>query len=342
MKKNQPTIEEWRALHEAAIRIKETAPWEWMTETDIFGLQNPETDQFGFVSVMGMMGEHYAASVYLGSEGLYKFWDFEETGHLVAPERLLEIPQLQLSFDNRNELNERDRKLIKQLGFKFRGQHEWPMFRSYRPGFAPWFLERDEARFLTHALNQLSEVAPRFKENPSLLEPSNDDDYLMRVPRQEGNTLVWEDRLMSAPPPEPVSISIPMDIDALGALKQLPVSKSRLEVDLFMFPSPIQEKEDRPFFPYVLLVIDAQSGMILGNEMLKPEPSLEAMWGLVPMKLVQQLARARIAPKEVTVRSELLSQLLLPLAESLGFKLKQSDVLPGMDMAKEFLFQRFI
>jgi hypothetical protein len=53
MTENSPTIEEWRELYESAVRVKELAPWEWMTEADVFGVQNPETDELGFVSVMG-------------------------------------------------------------------------------------------------------------------------------------------------------------------------------------------------------------------------------------------------------------------------------------------------
>jgi hypothetical protein len=29
-----PTFDEWRTLYQAAIRVKELAPWEWMSETD--------------------------------------------------------------------------------------------------------------------------------------------------------------------------------------------------------------------------------------------------------------------------------------------------------------------
>jgi hypothetical protein len=47
---------DWLRLYEAAIRIKELAPWTWMVETDVFGVQNPETDDLGFLSVMGMRG----------------------------------------------------------------------------------------------------------------------------------------------------------------------------------------------------------------------------------------------------------------------------------------------
>jgi hypothetical protein len=67
------------------------------------------------------------------------------------------------------------------------------MFRSYRPSFFPWFLEAGEARFLSVALEQLSDVAPRFREDPSLLEPSGGESYLLRAPRRKGGTLLWED-----------------------------------------------------------------------------------------------------------------------------------------------------
>ena len=43
----------WRPRYEAADHIKELAPWQWMQESDIFGVQDPETGEFGFVSVMG-------------------------------------------------------------------------------------------------------------------------------------------------------------------------------------------------------------------------------------------------------------------------------------------------
>jgi hypothetical protein len=54
-----PTNEQWRRLYEAAVGVKELAPWEWMTETDVFGVQDPETQEIGFVSVMGALGEHF-------------------------------------------------------------------------------------------------------------------------------------------------------------------------------------------------------------------------------------------------------------------------------------------
>ena len=73
-----PSTDTWRKLYEAAIRVKTLAPWEWMTETHIFGVKNPEKEEIGFISIMGMAGEHYAISVYLGAEGLYGFWGLQD------------------------------------------------------------------------------------------------------------------------------------------------------------------------------------------------------------------------------------------------------------------------
>ena len=341
MAENTPTLEEWRRLYDGMIRVKELAPWEWMIETDIFGVQNPETNELGFVSVMGQLGEHYSIAVYLGPKGLYDFWDFEDAGPSAPAEHLIEIPQLQASFEDRNQLADKDRQVIKKLGLKFRGRNAWPMFRSYRPGYFPWFVEAEEARFLTVVLEQVLDVTPRFREDRTLLEPPGFESYLVRVPSQQGDALSWKDQTMSVAPPEPEPIPLSMDVELLEKLTRAPKSKGRIEIDFFMFPAPTRDKEeDRPFFPYALMTVEAQSGMILGTELLKPEPSLEAMWGLIPMHVVAHLVRTGAVPREVRVRSELLVQVLEPVADELGFKLRQSDTLSSLDRAKRSMLRR--
>jgi hypothetical protein len=342
MVEDLPTNEQWRRLYEAAVSVKELAPWEWMTETDVFGVQDPETEETGFVSVMGMLGEHFGVSLYPNPRALYGFRALEEAGPEINPDALLEIPQLQVSFEDRGELDNRDREVIKELGFKFRGRKEWPMFRSYRPGFLPWFLEAEEARSLAEALDQLLEVAPRFREDRSLLAPEDERSYLVRVAHQEGGTRVWEDTVMEVPLPSPVSIQIKMDPGALESLESLPQSGHELEMDLFMFPAPIQgEKGDRPVFPYMLLTVDAGTGMVVGTELLEPLPSLEAMWGSVPLAVTQQLTGLGLRPEKLTVDSELLFGLLQPLAEASRFELELAPFLPALHEAREALLEAF-
>jgi hypothetical protein len=338
MAEHKPSPEEWRRLYEAWGRFKEIAPWEWMNETNVFGVQDPETGQLGFISVMGALGEHYAVSLYLGPEGLYGFWAMQQAGPAIPPELFLEIPQLQASFEDREMLQKRDRDLIKELGLKFRGRQAWPLFRSYRPGFVPWFLEAGEVHFLTHALEQAHEMALRFRDNWTIL-PASQKQYLVRVARKDKGNLIWEDKIMLVSPPEPTSIQLQMDLQTLAALKSRARGSFTLEMDLFMLPSAVRDAGDRPYYPYVLMTIDKQSGMILGNDMLQPFPSLLEMYSQVPLHVVYQLVRLGSRPKEIRVRSPMLAQLLNTLTEDLDFKLKSVDRLSTLDSARNELFR---
>lgn len=336
MSDDGPTLEEWRRLYEASVRVHELAPWQWMEEDDLFGVQSSATGQTGFVSVMGMAGEHFALGLYLGSWGLYSFWDFHENAEYFEPQQLFEIPQLQVSFENRSELHKQDHEVIKQLGLKFRGSHAWPMFRSIRPGYLPWFITADEGRFLVEALDQVADVAARFKANPALLDALDDDSYLIRVRRAGKDKAIWEDEIRKVKP-EGMAINVVTDQRLLDKVKTLPRGKTRLEIDLFPLPAPIHEKGARPYMPYMLMVVDAASGMILGADLLQPEPTLDHMWGTFPLRVLNVFARLGAVPQEIRLRSSLLTQLTQDMADELQVKLKQSSRLAKLEAAQNML-----
>jgi hypothetical protein len=337
-----PEPAEWAKLYQAAIRIKEMAPWEWMDETLIFGVQDPETDRIGFVSVMGQLGEHYSVAVYLGPEALYDFWRFEEYADESDAGELLEIPHLQASFEDRDVLNQQDRNVIKELGLKFRGRQAWPMFRSYRPGFFPWYVDAREARILTRALEQTLVMAPRIREDPALLELADEESHLVRTAREESGELVWEDRIVRVSPPEPKSFPVFMDRQALEWLMAMEPSPMTLEMDLSVIPVRIGDRGSRPRYAHMLLIVERESGFVFGSEMLTSDPTPEAMYGKVPATIVRMLARSNIRPAEVKVSSLLLYELLDILSERLGFRLGIDDWLPSLETAKAFLSGAFL
>lgn len=133
-----------------------------------------------------------------------------------------------------------------------------------------------------------------------------------------------------------------MDMEALEYVKQLPRGEHTLEMELSVFPVRIQEKGARPYLPYMLLLVESQSGMSLGNELLVPEPGLVEMWGLVPMKVIHQLARMGLLPREIRVRSFRLLALLQLLEEELDVEVKATPWLPSLDRAKEALLHWFV
>jgi hypothetical protein len=337
--REEPQLNEWSRLYQAAIEIVEMAPWTWMEEMEIFGVQNPETDELGFVSVMGALGEHLSIAVYQGPEGLCRFWELFHAEPTGDEGEILSIPHLQASFEDRGELTDRDRDVIKRLGLKFRGRQAWPMFRSYRPGYFPYYLVAHEARFLTHALEQTLEVAPRIREAPRILEPGGEEDYLVRVPREEEGALVWEDGVVAVSPPELEPIAMFMDMDALERLKRSPRQPISLEIDMFVCPARIGERGTRLRYAYQLLLVERRRGFVLGSDLMMPDPTREAMYGRVPAAVVRMLARAGMVPQEVRVRSRLLFQLLDSLTDDLGFSVIQTQRLPALDEARDFMTQ---
>ena len=108
-----------------------------------------------------------------------------------------------------------------------------------------------------------------------------------------------------------------------------------------MFPAPVQDEGDRLYFPHMLLVVDAGSGMVLGSDLLAPHPSPEAMWGRIPENLADQLFAVELAPEKISVDSELLFELLEPLTSEAGLDLELSPSLPGLEAAREELLRTF-
>ena len=184
------SLQEWSALFDAAIAFKELRCWEWMYESDLFGVQDPNTGEVGYCCVLGNLGEVLALNVYFGAEGLESYWsphevdEAERDDPLRAYAVLNSQKCLMASFEDRSTLHKTDLRLIRELGLQFRGKKAWPMFRNYLPGYYPWFLvSPEEIRFLTLTLQQAKEVALKMTENPDFLIPPTEDEdlYLVRV-----------------------------------------------------------------------------------------------------------------------------------------------------------------
>ncbi len=326
---------EAKQLYDLALQIKKLAPWRWMEETDVFGVANPETNELGFVSIMGSVGEYEAVAVYLGAEGLYDFIDFEADESAI-PQRLIEMPHLEAGFSDHAHLEKEDQALIQELSLESKDSDTWPTFRSYRPGYAPWFVTRDEAQMLIHALSQVLDVAPRVRDDPERIKPVGrveQSRYWVRAAQQEGAELIWEDLVWRIPRPKREFPAIIVGVDSLELVKLTPQSRLDLEVDLCLTPARIVKQGQRPLAVYVLMVADGNSGFILGAETMTVEGSLSEMHAGIPNALVTVLSQNRVRPERLLVRSNSLHGLLRNLTQSLNIELRHADELPGIDEA---------
>ena len=328
-------LAEWSRLYAIASQVKQLAPWQWMAETDIFGIEKPN-GELVFVSVMGALGEHFAVAAYPGIEALSRFWNLQNNAADVDPTTVLEIPQLQLAFDDRKFLDAPDLAILKQLGLKFRGKNAWPNFCSYRPGFVPGPLQPDEAATMRVVLEQLVEVAPALRDNPQRVRPDDPDNYLVRIGRGNGE---WQDEFRRLPLITFPPVRVLPNTDEVRRGHALPKVESRIDIDFLCLPTPIQTGKERPFYPYMLLMVDSQRGAIVGQEMLSVESDVDEMLRRLPNIILRQLEKLGIRPTAIGVRTGRLEHLLRPWCESLGIQLLLPKNLRMLDEARHSLLE---
>ena len=328
---------EARELFDLAIKFKALAPWRWLEETDVFGVESPDTGELGFVSIMGTLGEHQAMALYLGAEGLYAFDDLRNDAAGPA-ENVTQIRHLQAAFSDREFLWKEDRKLIKQMGLKFRGPNAWPMFRSYRPGYLPWLVTVEEGRFLIHALSQTLDFATRLRDEENPIRPTGRVEkggHLVLAARKVGQGLVWEGQVRVVPRPKREAILGSIAGDLIDELKGAAHSELELEVDLQIAPARIGPAGTRPKALYLAMVADRASGFLFGMEAMTAEDSLASMRAQLPRVVARTLLQHGIIPARMIVRSDSMRQLMRGFTQGLNIELVQEDELPSIDEAAE-------
>ena len=327
----QPALEKWQALYRAAINFWQIQPWQWVNDTDLFGVRNPENGEVGYCCVVGALGEFLGLVVYLGTEGLESYLKIQ-AGESPEEDVLSTTKCLVASFEDRKFLQKQDHEVIKRLGLKFRGAKSWPSFRSYEPGYYPWYFNQPQACFLTHALQQAADVSLRMKINSGLLTNTEKGQYLVRIPEWSGPDLHWRDEWLSPVPLERAMDEVPIpDEIRLQRIKKKGLRPAGIwEVDFFQFPMPIQEG-GRPFFPLCLLVVDHDSGFVFESHL----ESRDCHRPEFQNHMLSVIEKNAYLPQEIWVEREEVFQLFEVLVSRLGLQIKQVKKLNQLQHAKK-------
>ena len=265
---NVPIVskEVWEKLYTAARDFQEAECWDWISEDDLFGVMNPENGEIGYCCVLGGLGEVFGLVLYLGTEGFNQYKALL-SGEFGVDDDAAPFDQtcLKASFEDRKELSKPDLEVIKGLGLQFRGRNAWPQFRSFRPGYFPWYLAESEGKYLALVLGQATEVVLRFRDDPNMLSAPTENHYLVRVPVKSGDQWKWTDQWLEPPPPAKVRPHTePPDELRLRRIRQTVTRTQEVwQADSFFTPIPIEE-DGRPSYPRTLLCADRESRFILG------------------------------------------------------------------------------
>ena len=227
--------------------------------------------------------------------------------------------------------------MIKALGLQFRGRNAWPLFRSYRPGYHPWYVTREEAQVLTVALYQAIEVAVRFKADPELLTPPRANHYFVRVPQQEEAGLRWSDAWLEPHPLEkPIIIAQPLDENRLERLNRTITERRGIwELDSFYSPMGVTEKGERPYYPLIILWVERSSRFIVNHDLAHPLEGLSAL----PEQFMILAENIRALPEELVIKKAEIFKLLEPITRKLGIKLRKAARLRALEEVQTSMFE---
>ncbi len=336
------TSASFRVIYEKAHGIRKMEPWKSLYETDLFGVQMPGSDRIYFISVMGANGKYTALAAYKGYEGLFRFINFLENVDHLPMETLMTIPHLILSFTDRKDMDKENLTAIKKSGLSFRGKGKWPKLEEVVPGYIPAFPEKETLEDLPVLLDQAASVLSWSRDNPDLLfrEGDSGDEILIRTPYEKSGLLRWKNNYVK-PDPEngKEGYKITYRKDTCEKLSKLKVKPVTLLVDMVLLPAPVKEKGKKGYFPFMLLLVDKESGMIHGMNMLTPEPDLSSLYESVPQKLLEEISKLGYRPEKIELRSDLLFGLVEGALKKSWCMPVLVDQMPLMDETIESFFE---
>ena len=158
----EPTTEHWRDLHMSFREFCLAAPWQWLDDTDALAIEHPSGEYTGYCTVLGSAGQEYGLAVFVGDEGLSGYMALMTDE--VEPESMdafVRMNALSAILADREDMDGRDRAIIRRLGLRYRGKGRWPLFRTTTPGLAPWYLDAEQAVFLTTAIRNVMDIVSR-------------------------------------------------------------------------------------------------------------------------------------------------------------------------------------
>ncbi|MFZ5429094.1 MAG: DUF7309 domain-containing protein [Bacteroidota bacterium] len=294
---------------ELAVRLRDMKPWEFMFESDTFGVQMPVTGHKYFISIMGSDNVHRALSAYDGVEALHAFLEMRDEDTWMRAGDLLLIPQLMVSFEDEELLEPAEIEKYAGLGFQFSEEGSCPMFRKYIPGFMPVEPAEPDMEALKIILEQSIDVIERARNNPEVIfhDAMLDDEFMVRV-QTEASQGEWKDTVWALEYPDK-ELKFDMPRALPGKVAGLPKNNAVYQVDMALLNQVIQGPGEPARFGMLFLVADKKDGIMLDAQVLDTIHGIPAVYDQFPALLLNALLKLKHQPAFIEIRHPLLLEM---------------------------------
>jgi len=324
--RKEANLEQWKLLYDVAIKLKTLKPWNHLWDIDLTEIVLPEYEESFYCSVMGKAGDCIAIGSYAGVDAINGFYYIIDNPKISLTQYIRYQNNLMCYFGNRDELSSKERKVIKDLGLKFRGKNEWIYFRSFETGYVPYILDQTQVVQLTSVFQQLYMAIKYFVEGKikvdfesgNILHRKYDDKLKLWLTSEASNIIPLRNRMTP----------VINDELLLVKLNKLKICKDEIELDTLYLNFEINDKEfERPILGKLLIIADCKSGMVIDQNMLSPKD--EVVQNILGIFINFMMQNGK--PKTVYVRDEYIKDYLENLCEKIGVLLKVKGKLKAID-----------
>lgn len=260
-------LDTWQELYAITKQWVELKPWENIFSDDFIRIDFD--DEPIYCTIMGKAGNCIGLSIYQGESGLEDLDSISSEPFDDTTMQYLMYDQTCTTFymGNREDIPKQQKKIIKDLGLKYRGRGNWPYFISYKKRFSPYHIDDNQAELLIKVFKKLIETITIY--NNKEIDVDFEDNEMIWVRKQDNN---WQYEAMCIPE---VNKFTPVELtnqQLLTDLKAAPKNNNNIIMDLVYMNTKIKDdRYDRPVNTLLFMVLDETSQMITYFDILEPE-----------------------------------------------------------------------
>ena len=307
---------EWSELLSRIKIFRRLEPWKFVSENQLFIAHLKGRNYPVVFQIIGQMGECPGVIMYHTRRGqkilsniMYGTIDIVDP--LSYPVSLQEAAVLY--FNNRDELSFEDYRLIKDLGYSFRGKHQWPSFTSFKSNEIPREFNKSEIILFNRCLKLFLSLL-----TSDVFTFTEDGHYILGEPGVEVKDefhLYKDNQLKPVPFKNKVLIK---------KLQKQPPAEIELELS-YVYTDMLNDKEE--VVPFFMIVDD--EGFVVKGDFIEHSKTLMTKIQKGLTEVIELFGR----PKVIKVRVEDLYYELFDLCEQLDIKLMIDPNLEKFDEA---------
>lgn len=309
-------------------------PWEFLGDEDLVLMEDPQSRQTCYCSIMGTLGEVFSLHVYVGAESYRLFRKIASGKPITVGDFFASQAAVSVEFVRASELSAPDREVLRSLDYPTKRGGLAPIFRACRPGYHPWYVTESEGELLARCMQAVIVFCSTMSARDGTFWDQVDV-YPLLVPIDEVQT-DYEIRMARAPEPPTAPLQLPeVDETLLAKVREMNYAiAGALEVDHFFGAGMVGHAYERKACLRMGLATDARSGLVFEPQISSPHDST----GDILLRVVlNAILRGHFVPEEIRVRHEEFQMLLEGLAHTIGSSVRVAKSLPALDHAKNHL-----